>query len=100
MKYRVITLFTLLLLSCGMQLLAANLYNIFPVPQQQIAGSGEAKLTSQATLFAGKGIDAYTVTRAKQVLQEHGITPVVGRYQADHQESACRDSCLWTQHGR
>ena len=78
MKYRAITLFTLLLLSCGMQLLAANLYNIFPVPQQQIAGSGEAKLTSQATLIAGKGIDAYTVTRAKQVLQEHGITPVVG----------------------
>lgn len=78
MKYRAITLFTLLLLSCGMQVLAANLYNIFPVPQQQIAGSGEAKLTSQATLIAGKGIDVYTVARAKQVLLEHGITPVVG----------------------
>lgn len=78
MKYRVIVLLTLFMTVCGMHALAENVYEIWPVPQQQVAGNGKATLTTQATLIAGKGCDSYTVERANQVLREHGITPVKG----------------------
>ena len=54
-------------------------YDIWPVPQQQVSEGGTVPTTAQATLITGKGCDTYTINRAKTVLQEHGITPVVGK---------------------
>ncbi len=54
-------------------------YDIWPVPQQQVPEKGSVPTTATATLIAGKGCDTYTVNRAKSVLQEHGITPVMGK---------------------
>ena len=54
-------------------------YDIWPVPQQQVPERGSVPTTATATLIAGKGCDTYTVDRAKSVLQEHGITPVMGK---------------------
>lgn len=54
-------------------------YDIWPVPQQQVLEGGTVPTTAMATLIVGKGCDSYTVNRAKTVLQEHGITPVVGK---------------------
>lgn len=58
---------------------AGNVYDIRPVPQQQERVDGSAKLSGRVTLVAGPAIDAYTVDRAKEVLTEHGLTPVVAR---------------------
>ena len=54
-------------------------YDIWPVPQQQIAEDATVATTAEATLIAGSGCDPYTVSRAKAILTEHGIKPVVGR---------------------
>ena len=54
-------------------------YDIWPVPQQQIAQDATVATTAEATLIAGSGCDPYTVSRAKAILTEHGIKPVVGR---------------------
>lgn len=54
-------------------------YDIWPVPQQQIAEDTTVATTAEATLIAGTGCDPYTVSRAKAILTEHGIKPVVGR---------------------
>lgn len=78
MKYKAIILF-FFLLSCGMNALAAKTYHIWPVPQQQVPGKDKAGLTARATLIAGKSCDSYTVARAKQVLQDHGISVVEGK---------------------
>jgi hypothetical protein len=59
---------------------ATGVYRIYPVPQQQTAdGGGTVKTTAAATLIAGKGCDSYTLDRAKEVLTENGITPVLGK---------------------
>ena len=59
--------------------MADNVYDIRPVPQLQEQLQGSTVLTGQVTIVAGNGIDSYTLDRAKQVLTEHGITPVVAR---------------------
>ncbi len=58
---------------------ADNVYDIRPVPQQQERLQGTATLAGPVTIVAGKGIDGYTVDRAKEVLAGHGLTPVVAR---------------------
>ncbi|MDY4956535.1 MAG: beta-N-acetylglucosaminidase domain-containing protein [Prevotella sp.] len=58
-------------------------YDIWPVPQQQIAEDATVATTAEATLIAGSGCDPYTVSRAKAILTEHGIKPVVGRKPVD-----------------
>ncbi len=54
-------------------------YDIWPVPQQQLAEAGTVSTTPQATLIAGRGCDVYTIDRARAVLAENGITTVVGK---------------------
>lgn len=49
-------------------------YTIYPVPQQQEAGSGTARFTESVTVVCGEGIDSYTRDRAEQILKEHGLT--------------------------
>ena len=58
---------------------ADNVYDIRPVPQQQERLQGVATLAGQVNVVAGAGIDGYTIDRAKEVLTEHGLTPVVTR---------------------
>ncbi len=58
---------------------ADNVYDIHPVPQTQVQLQGVASLTGQVNIVAGRGIDSYTLDRAKEVLSEHGITPVIAR---------------------
>ena len=58
---------------------AGNVYDIRPVPQQQERTDGSARLSGSVTVVAGPAIDAYTLDRAKEVLTEHGLTPVVAR---------------------
>lgn len=57
----------------------ADVYSIWPVPQRQEAAMGVAMLPANAVIINGKGIDNYTVARAKQILVEHGITATVGK---------------------
>lgn len=54
-------------------------YDIWPVPQQQVAEEGTVPTTAVATLIAGRGCDDYTLDRAKAVLAQNGITAVVGK---------------------
>lgn len=52
---------------------AAAQYTIYPVPHQQVAGTGTVSLSPTVTLVAESGIDASTIDRAKEVLTEHGL---------------------------
>ena len=67
------------ILSLGALLLpctAMAQYTIYPVPQQQVAGTGTASMGQQVTVVCGDGIDSYTRDRAEQILTEHGLQPV------------------------
>lgn len=48
-------------------------YAIYPVPQQMTAGSGTAQFSEEVCLVADKGIDAATISRAQQILKDHGL---------------------------
>lgn len=60
--------------------LGEEIYEIYPVPQVQLAGIGQASFTKQVTIVAEKGIDEVTVERAKQVLTEHGLFATVANH--------------------
>ncbi len=49
-------------------------YTIYPIPQQQTAGTDEVSFSKSVTLVAESGIDTYTLDRVKQILTEHGLT--------------------------
>ncbi len=51
----------------------AQPYTIYPIPQQQLVRSGIAQFSVPVCIVAEKGIDAATIARAEQVLQEHGL---------------------------
>ena len=52
---------------------AANFYNIYPIPQQQIESDATVSLSHNVNIIAEGGIDAVTINRAKQVLSDHGL---------------------------
>lgn len=58
-------------------MLGEEIYEIYPVPQVQLAGIGQASFTKQVTIVTEKGIDEVTVERAKQVLTEHDLFATV-----------------------
>ena len=66
------TLLTLIGL-CAMIVAVAQPYTIYPVPQQQLAREGRARLSGTVCVVAEAGIDAVTVARAEEVLREHGL---------------------------
>ena len=66
---------------------AQESYVIYPVPHEQVAGNGSASFTKQVNIVAEAGIDDVTINRAKQVLSEHGITPVVASKQVKSQSN-------------
>ena len=69
--------FTILSICIAVIINAQESYVIYPIPHQQIMENGNASLTKQVNIVAETGIDDVTVNRAKQVLSEHGLMPVV-----------------------
>lgn len=49
-------------------------YTIYPIPQEQTAGTGTVSFTSAVTAVCDAGIDEYTQQRLTDVLAEHGLT--------------------------
>ncbi len=56
---------------------ATEAYNIYPVPHKQVMNPGTASFTQQVFIFPQDGIDIATINRAKQILSDHGLVPVV-----------------------
>ncbi len=56
---------------------AKQVYQIYPIPQEQHAGVGQAAFSSQVNIVAEPGIDAVTIDRARQVLADHGLDAAV-----------------------
>lgn len=56
---------------------AKQVYQIYPIPQVQHAGVGQAAFSSQVNIVAEPGIDAVTIDRARQVLADHGLDAAV-----------------------
>lgn len=63
---------------CSVLAWGENVYSIYPVPHRQVAVSGTASFCKDVHIMAEPSIDEATVNRAKQVLEEHGLTPWVG----------------------
>ena len=61
----------------AMMVQAKQVYQIYPIPQEQHAGVGQAAFSSQVNIVAEPGIDAVTIDRARQVLADHGLDAVV-----------------------
>ena len=51
-------------------------YTIYPVPQEQVAGTGTLSITKEVYIVCEPGIDYATQQRAQEVLEEHGLTAV------------------------
>ena len=73
MKYLV----AILLAVAAMMAQAKQVYQIYPIPQEQHAGVGQAAFSSQVNIVAEPGIDAVTIDRARQVLADHGLDAAV-----------------------
>ena len=56
---------------------ATEVYNIYPVPHEQVLSPGTASFTQRVFIFPQDGIDIATINRAKQILSDHGLVPVV-----------------------
>jgi len=55
----------------------ADAYTIYPVPHEQKIEKGTASFATQVSIIADTGIDEYTVQRAKTILEEQGLKPVL-----------------------
>ena len=56
---------------------ATEVYNIYPVPHEQVMNPGTASFSQRVFIFPQDGIDIATINRAKQILSDHGLVPVV-----------------------
>ena len=67
----------MLCLCFGVSILTATAqpYTIYPIPQQQLAQPGSARVQAPVCIVAENGIDEATIARAKQVLSDHGLQP-------------------------
>lgn len=54
-------------------LYADQVYTIYPIPQEQIAGVGTVSLSATVNIVCDEYIDQYTKDRATEVLKEKGI---------------------------
>ncbi len=54
-------------------------YTIYPIPQKQTPTVGKARISPKVNIVAEAGIDAPTLERARQVLTDHGLTPLTGK---------------------
>ena len=56
---------------------AAEPYTIYPIPHKQVMNPGTASFSQRVFIFPQDGIDIATINRAKQILSDHGLVPVV-----------------------
>ena len=56
----------------------ADAYTIYPVPHEQKVEKGTASFAAQVSIIAERGIDEYTVQRAKGILEERGLKVNIG----------------------
>ena len=56
---------------------AAEPYTIYPIPHKQVMNPGTASFSQRVFIFPQYGIDIATINRAKQILSDHGLVPVV-----------------------
>ena len=56
---------------------AAEPYTIYPIPHKQVMNPGTASFSQEVFIFPQYGIDIATINRAKQILSDHGLVPVV-----------------------
>ena len=56
---------------------AAEPYTIYPIPHKQVMNPGTASFSQEVFIFPQDGIDIATINRAKQILSDHGLVPVV-----------------------
>lgn len=78
-KATMLCLLSLLSLTVSPAYGSDQVYHIWPVPQHQFDEGGSVATTAKATLIVGRGCDTYTINRAKSVLTENGIVPIVGK---------------------
>ncbi len=67
------------LLAAGLGVSAQRVYNIYPIPQEQVRTEGSCRFTPTVTVVAEKGIDEPTKARATEVLREHGLKAVFAK---------------------
>lgn len=56
---------------------AAEPYTIYPIPHKQVMNPGTASFSQRVFIFPQYGIDIATINRAKQILSDHGLVPMV-----------------------
>ena len=74
MKERIIIFLFLL---SAVVLNAQPSYKIYPIPHKQIVGGQKVSFTTSVNIVAEGHIDAATLNRAKQILTDYGLNPVV-----------------------
>jgi hyaluronoglucosaminidase len=67
---------TLALMAVAM-LGATEPYSIYPIPHKQVMNPGTVSFSQRVFIFPQSGIDIATINRAKQILSDHGLVPVV-----------------------
>lgn len=56
---------------------ATEPYSIYPIPHKQVMNPGTVSFSQRVFIFPQSGIDIATINRAKQILSDHGLVPVV-----------------------
>lgn len=77
--YNLRKIISICLLVAGVGVSAQKVYDIHPVPQEQVKTEGTCRFTPTVTVVAEKAIDMPTMARATEVLREHGIKAVFAK---------------------
>lgn len=66
---------SILLLSAfgSVWMVAEKVYDIYPVPHEQVSVAGSVRFTQTVNIISETGIDEYTRSRAAQILSDHGM---------------------------
>jgi len=72
------TILLMLIVCLSLVTLAAD-YVIYPIPHEQIVNANKkASFTKQVNIVSESGIDEVTIKRAKQVVIDKGLVPIIG----------------------
>ena len=77
--YNLRKIISICLLVAGVGVSAQKVYDIHPVPQEQVKTEGTCRFTPTVTVVAEKAVDMPTMARATEVLREHGIKAVFAK---------------------
>lgn len=70
-------LLSFVIMMCGFTSFSQQSYEIYPVPQKQMLNPGQANITGQVNIVAEPGIDEVTLARARQIMDEQGISTTI-----------------------